>query len=150
MKDILISDLANEYFQKAFKLYFNELEVKVENWNELFQEINDDKDNFAYIRLTEDFEVVGFIQFKCIELSNWFFTAPFGFIREFWVSSEYRGKGQGKELLFLAEEYFKNKNIVKCILTTDGATEFYEKHGYKHDKTIIAENKDAVYVKILK
>ncbi len=149
MKDILISDFTNDYFKKAFKLYFNELDVKVKNWDKLFQEINSDKDNLAYIRLTEECEIVGFIQFQCTEFSNWFFTYPIGFIREFWVSDEYRGNGHGKELLFLAENYFREKNILKCILTSDTASDFFERHEYIYDTTIVAKNKDDVFVKTL-
>ncbi len=111
--------------------------------------MNDDKDNYAYIRLTDADEIVGFIQFKAIELSNWFFTMPAGFIREFWVSNSYRGANHGKDLLNIAENYFKEKNILKIMLTTNSTPKFYEKQGYQEDKTIIAENKDTVFFKIL-
>ncbi len=150
MKDILISDFNNEYFKKAFKIYFDELDIPVKNWDNLFVHMNEDKDNFAYIRLSDENEVIGFIQFKCIELSNWFFKYPFGLIREFWISSEYRGFNHGKDLLNLAEEYFKNKNIFKSILTTDTAAGFYEKLGYIKEPYIYAENNDDVFIKTIK
>ncbi|HBR31548.1 MAG TPA: hypothetical protein DD733_05655 [Clostridiales bacterium] len=38
----------------------------------------------------------------------------------------------------------------KSILTTDTAEKFYEKNGYVKDSTIIAKNKDDVFVKELR
>lgn len=150
MKDLLISDFTNVDFQKAFKLYFEELGVSVKQWDALFKEMNQEGDNIAYIRLSDTNQIVGFIQFKPIMLSNWFFKTNLGFIREFWIAKEYRGIGNGKDLLNLAEMYFKEMGIVKLILTTDTAPIFYEKNGYTKDITITAKNEDYVYVKELK
>lgn len=73
-----------------------------------------------------------------------------GFEPYFYVSKKYRGMGNGKDLLNLAETYFKGNGIVKSILTTDTASIFYVKNGYSKDETITAENNDDVYVKELK
>ncbi len=150
MKDILISDFNDEHFKKAFKIYFDELNIPVKDWDKLFMHMNEDKDNFAYIRLSDENEVVGFIQFKCIELSNWFFKYPFGLISEFFIASEYRGLNYGKDLLKLAEEYFISKDVFKSILTTDTAAGFYEKLGYIKEPYIYADNKNDVFIKTLK
>lgn len=150
MKDLIITDFTDIRFQTAFKFYFDELGVEVKEWDTLFTEMNQEKDNVAYVRLSNTDQIVGFIQFKPITLSNWFFKANIGFIREFWVSKEYRGTGNGKDLLSLAEMYFKENGIVKSILTTDTAPIFYEKNGYVKDTTITALNNDDVYVKELK
>ena len=150
MKDLLITDFTNSDFQKAFKLYFDELGVKVEQWDALFAEMNEGKDNVAYLRSSEANQVIGFIQFIPITLSNWFFQSHLGFIREFWIAKEYRGKGYGTDLLRLAEMYFKDNGIFKSILTTDTAPIFYEKNGYIKDVAIAAKNKDNVYIKELR
>ena len=150
MKDILITDFTNVDFQNAFKLYFDELGVTVKQWDKLFAEKNEEKDNFAYMRFSEKDQIVGFIQFQPITLSNWFFNSTMGFIREFWIAKEYRNNGNGKDLLKLAETYFINNGIFKSILTTDTAPEFYEKYGYVKDMAVSAKNQDDVYIKALK
>ena len=54
MKNILISDFNNSDFQNMFKTYFNELDVRVSNWDRLFKAMNDEKRNFAYLRYDEE------------------------------------------------------------------------------------------------
>ncbi|HBR31547.1 MAG TPA: hypothetical protein DD733_05650, partial [Clostridiales bacterium] len=66
VKDLLISDFTNHHFQKAFKLYFDELGINVKDWEALFNEMNDEKDSRAYVRFTDTYDVVGFVQFKPI------------------------------------------------------------------------------------
>ncbi|MBR2402346.1 MAG: GNAT family N-acetyltransferase [Lachnospiraceae bacterium] len=149
MQDILISDFSEPTFQQAFKEYFEELGINVKDWDGLFKEMNDEKDNKAYVRIAEDNTVVGFILFKLIELSNWFFREKLGFVREFWISSQHRSQGHGAELLQLAEEYFLQNDIRKAILTTDTAERFYEKNGYRKDNAFTAANQDEVFVKNL-
>ena len=149
MKDVLISNFCNRYFILGFKTYFNELNISVKEWDELFESMNNDGDNYAYIRLTDDNDIIGFIQFKIIELSNWFFSLKTGFIREFWVDKEYRCMKHGSALLQLAEDYFIESRLHKSILTTDTANIFYESRGYKKHVDIISQNGDDVYVKDL-
>lgn len=146
-QDILISDFSHPSFQAAFQLYFKELGINVKDWDGLFQEMNDEKDNKAFVRVTEDNSIVGFIQFKPITLSNWFFEENMGFIREFWIAGEYRNQGYGTELLHLAENYFAQNNIRKTILTTDTAEKFYVRNGYRKDQAFTAANKYEVFVK---
>ena len=150
MKDYFITDFLNPLFQSAFKEYFEELGVKVRNWDALFEEMNNSKETTAFLRIDEKEKVIGFIQFKIDEMKNWFFTEKIGFIREFWVSNEFRGKGHGTELLKLVENYLLDKEIFKTILTTDTAPDFYIKKGYIREYSYYAKNGDDVFVKLLK
>ncbi len=149
--DILISDFSDERFQAAFKLYFSDLGHRLNNWEPLFQEMNNDNSGTcAYIRLAEDSQVVGFIMFCPMDVSSWFFDMKFGFIREFWVSSEYRSQGHGNTLLSLAEDWFRRQGVYKSILTTHTTESFYLHHGYQKDCDIHARNKDSVFIKSLR
>lgn len=146
MKDIFVTDYMNPDFQKAFRLYFDELDVKVDDWEEVFRQMSSTS---SYIRFTDDGSIVGFILFEPITLSNWFFIASYGFVREFWVAEKYRGKGNGTALLRHTEKYFKENGLHRVILTTDSAPQFYEKNGYIKEKSVIAKNNDEVFVKDL-
>lgn len=149
IKNILIDDFNDPDFRAMFKRYFDELNVKVNEWDKLFDLMNREKRNFAYIRYLDDIPI-GFIQFTVITFSGGFFEAKMGFIREFWIDGEYRGKGHGSELLCLAEEYFISNGVYKSILTTDTAERFYIRHGYTKDVDIKAKNNFAVFVKALR
>lgn len=149
MKDYCITDFQDENFKKAFKVYFAELGITIKDWDALFQEINAEKGNIAYIRIDENNEVMGFIQFRVEVLTNWFFQESVGFIREFWIKNNYRNKGFGSELLAKAEAYFLEQGIRKTILTSDTAEAFYIKHGYMKDSSYQAKNEDNVYIKII-
>lgn len=150
MKNILISDFDNFDFQNMFKSYFGELGVSVSNWSRLFQAMNDENRNFAYLRYVESGTPIGFIQFTVITFSSGFFEAKAGFIREFWVNGSCRNLGHGGELLRLAEEYFINNGVYKSILTTNTAERFYIRHGYVKDVNITAKNGFDVFVKVLR
>ena len=91
MKDYIINDFTDLRFQSSFKEYFKELEIELNNWDSLFKEMNEEKDNFAILRMKDDM-VVGFIQFKIDTLSNWFFEEKVGFIREFWITTDTASK----------------------------------------------------------
>lgn len=145
----LISDFSDPLFQSAFKTYFAELDIPVKDWNGLFREMNDEGDNKAFVRMSSDGNVIGFIQFKSIKFSSCFFEETCGFIREFWISEAYRNAGHGTELLRLTEDYFKKHGMYTSILTTDTAERFYLKHGYQKAQGCEAKNKDAVFVKHL-
>ena len=149
MRDILIADFTQDLFQNAFKLYFNELGIVVNDWDALFNEITAEDGNKAYIRIDDDDKIIGFIMFKTEILSNWFFEEKVGFIREFWIAREKRNNGHGSHLLRIAEEFFKENGLYKSILTTNTAEHFYEAHGYYKDKAYAAKNEDEVFVKLL-
>lgn len=150
-EDILIDDFTDPRFKKAFQAYFKELGISVRDWDGLFAEMNHDPNgkNYAYLRLAENGAVVGFLQFAPMHVKSWFFDTETGFIREFWVAEEYRGKGHGTQLLNCTEQYFAAHNILSTILTTDTAPDFYRKNGYVQMERIVAINKDPVFVKIL-
>lgn len=76
--DELISDFSNPVFQNGFKQYFSELDVKVENWDDLFRQINDDKDNLAFVRVNENKDIIGFILFQPIAFKSCFFEETYG------------------------------------------------------------------------
>lgn len=151
--DVLISDFADPVFQAAFRQYFAEIGIKVKDWDGLFQEMNrgdGGEKNAAYVRLSADGGVIGFLLFIPIRFTSWFFEETCGFIREFWVADEFRNKGHGSELIALAERYFLERGITASILTTDTAGRFYERHGYEKAAGCGAKNKDEVFVKRLK
>lgn len=149
MNDYQITDFSDPLFQTAFQLYFEELGIQLDDWDELFNFMNEDGGNVAIIKVDEKKQVVGFIQFKIDELKNWFFEEKVGFIWEFWVSQAFRGQDYGSQLLKSAENYFLDHNIYKAILTTDTAPGFYEKQGYVRDASYRADNEDEVFTKIL-
>ncbi len=151
-KDFLIEDFTDERFKTAFRIYFEELGETVKDWEKLFLKMNNDPHgkDFAYIRVDENDHVIGFIQFTTLEVTSWFFKTQIGFIREFWIASEYRNRKHGTALLRLAEAYFCRCHLFASVLTTDTAERFYEKHGYVRMNEIIPANDEITYVKVLK
>lgn len=147
--NFMISDFSDSLFQTAFKQYFSELGCHIRDWNRLFKEMNDDGDNAAFIRTTVDGKIIGFIQFKPIKFSSWFFEETCGFIREFWIAEEFRNKNHGTALLHLTENHFIKNEIYTSILTTDTAVRFYEKHGYIKSFGCKAKNQYEVLIKHL-
>ena len=133
LSDTLISDFSNPLFQDAFRQYFSELDIHVADWESLFREMNEESDTLSYVRTTETGEIIGFILFQPTKFTSWFFEETYGFIREFWVSGAYRNAGHGTALIRLAEKYFYDNDIFTCILTSDTAERFYEKHGYRRE-----------------
>lgn len=147
MLDIFLTDFTDSRFRQAFKSYFEELGIRVQDWRGLFAEMNGDAHGNAAFLRTEGEQVIGFIQFCPMELSGWFFSKKLGFIREFWVDGEQRGKGHGTALLKLAEEWFRAQGFAGAILTTDTAAEFYIRRGYRLDQGFSAKNGDETYIK---
>ena len=131
-KDILITDFFDPMFMTMFRRYFDELEIKVSDWEGLFSEMNTQNGgNCAYIRVCGD-NPIGFIQFTAGTLENWFFKEKLGFIREFWVQKEFRRNGHGSALCSLAEKYFFDNGIKRIVLTAEEkAKEFYFRRGYE-------------------
>lgn len=148
--DIMISDFSNLLFQAAFKQYFSELGFTIKDWDGLFKEMNDDGDNIAYVRTSMTGKIIGFILFRPLKFSSWFFEEICGFIREFWVAEEFRNKNHGTALISLVEKYFVDNGIYTSILTTDTAARFYKRHGYVKALGCKAKNQDDVFIKHLK
>lgn len=150
--DVLISDFTSPVFRAAFQQYFEEIGMKIKDWDGLFQEMNrgdDGEKNTVYIRLAANDVVVGFVLFIPIRFTSWFFEETCGFIREFWVAEKFRGQGHGSELLSLAERYFLERGFCTSILTTDTAKGFYQRHGYVKAPGYRAKNQDEVFVRRL-
>lgn len=147
--DYLISDFSNDIFTCAFKIYFSELGINVSDWNSLWEEMNRDEGNLAYVKVNNLEKTIGFIQFKEIELENSFFSEKYGFIREFWIAKEYRGKGFGTQLFNSCELYFKEKGVSQVILTTDTAEDFYIDKGYSINQNIVAKDDLTVMTKAI-
>jgi len=145
--DRYISDFTDPVFQSAFKEYFAELEIEVKDWDGLFQKMTSEQGNTAIVRKTEEGKTIGFIMYKPIEFTSWFFEETCGFIREFWINREFRSGGHGSQLLKLAEEAFVKQDIHTFILTTDTAEKFYLKHGYRKNLDCKAKNNDTVFIK---
>ncbi len=147
--DIMISDFSNLLFQTAFKQYFSELGYNLKNWDGLFKEMNDEGDNVAFVKIAVDGRVIGFVLFKPMKFSSWFFEETCGFIREFWISKEFRNRSYGTALLSLVEKYFMDKEIYTSFLTTRTAAQFYEKCGYRQAFGCVAKNHEEVFIKRL-
>ncbi len=147
--DRLISDFSDPRFQSAFRLYFDELGVRIKDWDGLWREMNGQEGNRAYLRVTDQGDTVGFLQFCPMVFHSWFFEAKAGFIREFWVAPAFRGQGHGAALLSLAEDCFRTQGLPCSILTSDTAPDFYRKHGYRAATGISARNHDPVFFKPL-
>jgi len=65
----------------------------------------------------------------------------YGLVRHLFVMKEKRGKGIGRKLMKIAEDYFKDKNKNKVRLTVTLSNEklvgFYKKLGYKGKRLIM-------------
>ena len=63
--DIMITDFTNPLFQAAFRQYFSDMGICVEDWNAVFEEMNEDGDNAAFIRTaSSDFFNSGRLSFQ--------------------------------------------------------------------------------------
>ena len=144
-----ITAFSDPAFRTAFRRYFGELGLQVKDWDGLFGEMDAEGDNAAFLRTDEEGAVLGFIQFRPTPFTSWFFEETCGFIREFWVAPEVRGRGHGSALLALAEGYFREEGMYTAILTTDTAAGFYEGRGYVRAPGCRAKNGDPVFVKRL-
>ncbi len=146
-QDLFLSEFHDRNFQIAFMKYFEEMDIHLDDWNGLWQEMNEDKETRAFVRVSDTGSVIGFIQFKPITFKSDFFEETCGFIREFWVDAPLRNQRHGTELITLAEKYFIENHIFTCILSTDSAERFYKRHGYVKASGCLAKNHMDVYVK---
>ncbi|MDE7220344.1 MAG: GNAT family N-acetyltransferase [Oscillospiraceae bacterium] len=147
---ILLTDFTDPRFRAAFQAYFAELKIPVQDWDSLFQEMNDEGTNRAYLLPDRWNGASGFLQFQLTGFSNWFFTEPFGFIREFWVAPALRRRGYGSLLLDMAERYFVEHGAYRALLTADDAVDFYLARGYRKAPGVTAKNDMEVLTKTLR
>lgn len=144
-----ITDFSSPLFQKAFKQYFAELGITVNDWTGLFQEMGEDTTTSAILSTTKDGSLIGFLMLAPLPTTSWFFEETCGFIREFFIFPEFRSQGHGSTLLAAAENHFRSQKICTSILTTDTAPDFYLRHGYQRAHGVRAKNEDAVFIKHL-
>ncbi len=149
--DVLVEDFTDERFRDAYREYARDMGVSVKSWDRLFEKMNRDPHgkNYAYLRISETGETVGFLQFTELEVTSWFFKTTVGFIREFWVAQPFRNRGHGSQLLQLTEEHFRQRGLPASILTTDTAADFYRKHGYVRMDGISPDNEETTFLKAL-
>ena len=57
MNDYQITDFSDPLFQTAFQLYFEELGIQLDDWDELFNFMNEDGGNVAIIKVDEKKQV---------------------------------------------------------------------------------------------
>lgn len=146
----LISDFSDIRFKTGFRQYFADLGIGVQDWDGLFEKMNAEGGNIAFVRTASNGETIGFVLFCPEMFSSGFFEETYGFVRELWVAKAFRAQGNGSELLLLAEKYFQENGIFTSILTAeDDAVHFYEKMGYARARGCKAKNKDDVFVKRL-
>lgn len=74
--DTMLSDFSDAVFQRAFRQYFSELGIHIRDWDGIFSEMNEDNNNLAFIRTTQDGKIIGFIQFRPTKFTSWFLRRP--------------------------------------------------------------------------
>ena len=146
MHDVFVEDFESEPFMTAFKTYFGEISGRERNWPMLFRQMNAEREVTRAVLLQDGGTAVGFVLFCPLQLSCPFFTETYGYIRELWVASEYRRRGNGRLLLALAEQDLANREtaqgtkIARVLLKADPrATGFFEKQGYTVSDTAVSE-----------
>ncbi len=147
-----LSNFYDERFTQCFRAYFLEIGVKLKADTDVFDVITKsyEKENMRTFVIEEERQFAGFIMLQPEYLKSGFFEEPVGFIRELWVAPSFRRLGYGKQLIEIAEDYFKKKEIYKLILTyEEDALEFYKQLGFKLDSSYKAKNDGNVIVKYL-
>ena len=147
IQDLPVTDFRDPVFTEAFARYFVELGLKVRDWEGLWEEMNRSGCE-ARMRVCNG-HAIGFIQYQPILAESSFFEERLGFIRELWIDPDHRRKGHGTALLTLAEEACRAQEVVRMILTTDTAEQFYLRNGYRKRPDISAKNRLCVYEKLL-
>ena len=147
-----LSNFYDERFTQCFRAYFLEIGVKLKADTDVFDVITKsyEKENMRTFVIEEGKQFAGFIMLQPEHLKSNFFEEPVGFIRELWVAPSFRRLGYGKQLIEIAEDFFKKKKIHKLILTyAEDALEFYKRLGFKPDSAYKAKNDGNVIVKYL-
>lgn len=144
-----ITAFQDQRFQTMFQAYFGEMGFPVKDWPALFREMDEDGHQNEAILALDGGVPAGFLQYCPMEFTGWFFSCKAGFVREFWVTPEARGKGVGTALLQHAEDRFRACGAGWSMLTTDSAEQFYLVRGYTCSSAWQARNGDKVYIKDL-
>lgn len=147
-----LNNFYDERFKQCFRAYFLEIGINLKEDTDVFDEITKsyEKENMRTFVIEEEKQFVGFIMLQAEHLKSGFFEERVGFIRELWVAPSSRQLGYGKQLIKIAENYFKKKEIPKLILTyEDNAHGFYKRLGFIHDSSYKAKNDGTVIVKYI-
>jgi ribosomal protein S18 acetylase RimI-like enzyme len=95
----------------------------------------DFRENDMYVSIVDN-KIVGFIMVRAdsgIKNKLW--------INELWILKKYQSQGIGRKLMNEIENIYKNKGIKIFELVADtekgGAVGFYDKMGYKIDKSLV-------------
>ena len=147
-----LSNFYDERFKQCFRAYFLEIGIPLKEDTDVFDEITKsyEKENMRTFVIEEDKQFGGFIMLQPEHFKSDFFEEWAGFIRELWVAPSFRRLGYGKQLMEIAEDYFRKKEIFKLILTyEDDALEFYKRLGFNHDSSYKAKNDGNVIVKYI-
>lgn len=109
--------------------------------------------NVVFIDIIKQNKTCGFIIYQIDkESSDWNFKTGCGFIREFYIERNCRGKGLGSVLLANAEKNLKNMGVKEVYLTSDEKEKvqaFYLKNNYKTKNIRCELNGNLIYEKSL-
>jgi len=126
MKSIyFITDFTDQLFVRAFKqqmLEENDI-IEINNLESLLNKLNAVGDSFAYVKINESDEVIGFILGQKIVLSNAFFQEFYGYIKIVWKSERFDDKSCYDELLQLCEKRFEKMGITQFAVDCEIAKE---------------------------
>ena len=147
-----LSNFYDERFKLCFRAYFGEIGVKLKEDTDVFDEITkayEQEDMHAFV-IEKNKQFAGFIMLQPEYFKSDFFEERAGFIREIWIDLLFRRLGYGKQLIEIAEDFFRKKEIFKLILTyEDEALGFYKRLGFHLDGTYRAKNDGKVIVKYI-
>ena len=116
-KNVLITDFTDQLFIKAFRQQLLEEHgiLEIENFEILFNKLTSDNDYFAYVKVNDVDEVLGFIIGQRIQLSNNYFQEYYGYIKTLWKSEKCKNDSCFDELLSLCEDQFRKMNITQFV-----------------------------------
>lgn len=147
-----LSNFYDERFKQCFRAYFLEIGINLKEDTDVFDDITKsyEKENMRTFVIEEEKQYAGFIMLQPEHLKSGFFEERVGFIRELWVAPSFRRLGYGKQLIEIAEDYFKKEEISKLILTyEDDALGFYKRLGFNLDRSYNAKNDESVIIKYI-
>lgn len=148
--DRIVCDCADPGLQAAFRAYYGEMNVRIEDWDAFYGEIGAGEDRIL-VRRDDEGGIVGFLMLAMTEATAWegFFSVKLGCVEELWVAPAYRGKGHGAALLAQAERILARQGCLCALLTTDRADGFYLRQGYRRAAAVRARNGAAVFCRML-
>lgn len=118
MKSIyFITDFTDQLFVMAFKqqlLEENDI-IEINNLELLLNKLNAVGDSFAFVKVNDVDEVLGFIIGQKIQLSNNYFQEYYGYIKTLWKSEKCKNDSCFDELLSLCEDQFRKMNITQFV-----------------------------------